>query len=195
MRMHKPGPARLFPGAALAVLSLLVLAVPVVARKSDKGDTKAVRTDLAEEIRHQLVMLPYYSVFDNLEFKIDDQGGVVLSGEVTRPTLKSDAEYVVRKVAGADKVVDKIEVLPLSNEDDRIRIAEYRAIFRNDQLDRYILQAIPPLHIIVKNGNVTLIGVVAREADKDVAGIVANTVPGVFSVTNKLLVEAKGASH
>jgi hyperosmotically inducible protein len=103
--------------------------------------------------------------------------------------LKSDAEGVVKNVEGVEKVVNNIEVLPLSPMDDRIRIATYRAIYGQTGLDRYALQAIPPIHIIVNSGNVTLTGVVATQADKDMAGVRANGVPGVFSVTNNLRVE------
>jgi hyperosmotically inducible protein len=143
---------------------------------------------IARETRHELVMLPYYGVFDDLAFKVDGST-VTLLGHVTRPTLKSDAENVVKKIEGVTRVNNQIEVLPLSPMDDRVRIAEYRAIYGQAGLDRYALQAVPPIHIIVKNGNVTLTGVVANQADKDMAGIRANGVPGVFSVTNNLMVE------
>jgi len=143
---------------------------------------------LVKEVRHELVMLPYYNVFDNLAFKVDGST-VTLMGQVTRPTLKSDAERVVKSIEGVDKVVNKIEVLPLSPNDERIRMAVYRAIYGNTSLQRYGLQAVPPIHIIVNNGNVTLEGVVANEADKNIANLQANGVPGVFSVKNNLRVE------
>ena len=152
--------------------------------ESDRGG----RTRVEREVRHELAMLPYYSVFDNLAFRVDD-GTVTLLGQVTRPTLKSDAENVVKRIEGVERVINKIDVLPPSPEDDRIRIATYRAIYGDPALNRYAHQAIPPIHIIVKNGNVSLEGVVATEADKNIAGIRANTVPGVFSVTNNLRVE------
>jgi hyperosmotically inducible periplasmic protein len=143
---------------------------------------------IQREVLHQLRMLPYYSVFDNLSFKV--QGNQVeLMGQVARPTLKSDAEGVVKHIEGVERVVNNIEVLPLSGFDDRTRLAEYRAIYWHQGLDRYALQAIPPIHIIVKNGNVTLVGVVANMMDKNLAGIQANGVSGVFSVTNNLQVE------
>jgi osmotically-inducible protein OsmY len=148
-----------------------------------------VRTRLMEEVRHQLVFLPYYGVFDNLAFEIKDIDTVVLIGQVTRPTLKSDAENVVRKIEAVGKVENKIEILPLSPNDDRIRIATYRAIYTKPGLDRYALRAVPPIHIIVKGGNVTLMGIVATEADKNLAGMMANGVSGVFKVTNDLRVE------
>jgi len=138
---------------------------------------------LVKEVRHELVMLPYYNVFDNLAFKVDGST-VTLMGQVTRPTLKSDAERVVKSIEGVDKVVNKIEVLPLSPNDERIRMAVYRAIYGNTSLQRYGLQAVPPIHIIVNNGNVTLEGVVATEADKNIANLQANGVQGVTQLTH-----------
>ena len=143
---------------------------------------------LEREVRHELVMLPYYGVFDNLAFKVDGSK-VTLLGEVTRPTLKSDAEGVVKRIEGVESVDNQIEVLPLSPNDDRIRMAVYRAVYRQASLSRYALQAIPPIHIIVKNGNVRLEGVVANDGDKNLAGIRAKGVSGVFRVDNNLRVE------
>lgn len=143
---------------------------------------------LEHQVRHELVMLPYYGVFDNLAYRVDGDT-VTLYGQVTRPTLKSDAGNVVKDIEGVKRVRNEIEVLPLSPNDDRIRIAEYRAIYSQPGLDRYALQAVPPIHIVVKNGNVTLVGVVASQADKDLAGIQAKGVPGAFSVTNNLRVQ------
>ena len=145
---------------------------------------------LEREVRHELLTLPYYGVFDNLAFKVDGYK-VTLLGEVTRPTLKSDAEAVVRKIEGVEGIDNRIEVLPLSPNDDRIRLAVYAAVYRQASLSRYALQAIPPIHLIVKNGNVRLEGVVDTEGDKNVAGIRAKGVSGVFSVTNNLRVEQR----
>ena len=143
---------------------------------------------LERELRHELVMLPYYSVFDHLAFQI--QGGtVILSGEVTRPTLKDDAERVVRRIEGVERVVNKIHVLPVSPFDDQIRIAAYRAIYGTPALNRFGHQAIPPIHIIVENGRVTLEGIAANENDRNLAYMKALEVPGAFSVTNHLMVE------
>src|SRR5512147_1252863 len=128
-------------------------------------------------------MLPYYGIFDNLAFKVEGYK-VTLMGEVTRPTLKSEAEAVVKKIEGVESVVNKIEVLPLSPNDDRIRLAVYRAVYGHASLSRYALQSVPPIHIIVRNGNVSLEGVVATDADKNIAGIQAKGVSGVFSVSN-----------
>ena len=145
---------------------------------------------LEKEVRHVLVMLPYYSVFDNLAFRVEGDK-VTLLGQVTRPTLKSDAQAVVKRIEGVETVVNNIEVLPVSPNDDRIRLATYRAIYSTQGLDRYALQAVPPIHIIVKGGHVTLEGVVANETDKNLAYLKANGVSGVFSVTNHLQVEKK----
>ena len=142
---------------------------------------------IVKEVRHELVMLPYYGVFDNLAYRVDGTK-VTLFGQVTKPTLKSDAERVVRKIEGVQNVDSEIEVLPLSPTDDRIRIATYRAIYSKPALQRYQMGAVPPIHIIVKNGNITLIGVVDSEADKNIAGLAANGVPGSFKVTNDLVV-------
>lgn len=143
-----------------------------------------------KEVRHELVMLPYYGVFDNLAYEITGNT-VTLSGQVTRPTLKNDAERAVKGIERVSRVINNIEVLPLSPNDDRIRVDVYRAIYRHNGLDRYSLQAVPSIHIIVKNGNVVLEGVVATQGDKDIANIQANSVSGVFSVVNQLKLEEK----
>jgi hyperosmotically inducible protein len=143
---------------------------------------------IAREVRHELVMLPYYGVFDDLGFKVNGSA-VTLLGRVTRPALKTDAENAVKRIEGVEKVENRIEVLPLSAMDDTTRIAEYRAIYGDPVLNRYALQAVPPIHIIVADGRVSLVGVVASQSDKDLAGIRANGVTGVFSVENNLTVE------
>ena len=146
----------------------------------------ATTARLERQVRHELVMLPFYGVFDNLAFQVSGGGTVTLKGQVTRPTLKSDAENVVKRIEGVEAVENEIEVLPVGGIDDRIRLATYRAIYGHDALNRYALRAVPTIHIIVKNGDVTLEGVVATEMDKNIAGIQANSVPGVFSVKNNL---------
>ena len=155
---------------------------------SASRDSGQARQRLEREIRHELVMLPFYSVFDNLQFSTDGHR-VELLGQVSRPTLKSAAERVVKNIEGVESITNKIEVLPVSSNDDRIRLAVYRAIYSNTVLQQYGLRSVPPIHIIVKNGNVSLQGVVARESDKNIAYLQANGVPGVFSVTNNLQVE------
>lgn len=145
---------------------------------------------LERHVRHELITLPYYNVFDWLEFRIAG-GTVTLTGEVARPTLKTSAERVVARIEGVHEVVNNIKVLPVSPNDDRIRLAVYRAIYHNSNFTRYAIRAVPPIHIVVKNGDVRLLGTVATEMDKEVAGLQANGVPGVFSVTNELHVESQ----
>lgn len=144
---------------------------------------------LQEQIRRELVTLPFYSVFDNFQYKLSNDGVVTLLGQVSRPTLKSSAENVVKKIEGVTKVVNEIEVLPVSSMDDRIRFATYRSIYGHSALQTLSIRAVPPIHIIVKNGNVTLEGVVATKLEKQVAGAQANSVSGVFGVKNNLRVE------
>ena len=146
------------------------------------------RQRIEREVRHELVMLPYYSVFDNLAFKVDGYN-VTLLGEVTRPTLKSGAEAAVKKIEGVEQVDNRIAVLPLSPADDRIRLATYRAIYGpTSPLFRYGHQAVPSIHIIVNRGHVALEGVVDSEGDKTLANLKANGVSGVFGVSNNLRV-------
>jgi hyperosmotically inducible periplasmic protein len=142
---------------------------------------------IVKEVRHELVMLPYYGVFDNLAYRVDGTK-VTLFGQVTQPTLKSDAERTVKRIEGVQSVDNEIEVLPLSPNDDQIRRAAYRQIYSQPGLQRYQMGAVPPIHIIVKNGNITLVGVVDSETDKNMANIAANGVPGAFKVTNDLVV-------
>jgi hyperosmotically inducible protein len=148
---------------------------------------------LKEEVRHELVTLPYYGVYDWLQAQAKPDGTVVLMGEVTRPTLKSDAEARVKKLEGATRVINKIEVLPLSPMDDDLRIALYRTLFRfNSPLFRYGNQSVPPIHIIVKNGRVVLKGVVLNQMDSQLAEMAARGVPGSFEVRNELQIEQRG---
>jgi hyperosmotically inducible periplasmic protein len=151
---------------------------------SQKGIDRITR-----EVRHELVMLPFYGVFDNLAYQVAPDGTVTLTGQVARPILKSDAENAVKRIEGVEKVVNNIEVLSVSPNDDRIRRAAYRAIYGNSVLSQYQLRAVPPIHIIVNRGHITLEGVVARQMDKQIAGMQANGVHGAFSVTNNLRVE------
>lgn len=140
------------------------------------------------EVRREIVTLPYYSLFDHFAFRVDGET-VTLVGKVSRPTLKSDAENVVKRIEGVEKVNNEIEVLPLSPNDDRLRLALYQAIYGHSALQTLAIRAVPPIHIIVENGNVTLEGVVANEMQKNIANAQANGVSGVFSVTNNLRVE------
>jgi len=172
----------IFVKISLAV-ALVAMSIPMFARTN----VSPVGT-LPDAVRHELVMLPYYSVFDDLQFTVDN-GVVTLGGDVTRPSLKSDAQNVVKRVPGVTKVVNNINVLPLSSMDNKIRVQAYRAIFGSAGLYRYAMGTIPAVHIIVNNGHVTLKGVVSNEGDKNLANIRANSIPGVFSVTNDLMVE------
>ena len=142
---------------------------------------------LVREVRHELIMLPYYGVFDTLSFRIEGRT-VILDGQVVEPVVKSDAGNSVKRIEGVEKVVNNIEVLPPSPMDDRIRRAVYRSIYSFGPLFKYGGMAVPPIHIIVKGGRVTLDGVVDSETDKNLAGMRANQVPGTFQITNNLRV-------
>lgn len=142
---------------------------------------------LTKQVHHNLATLPWYGVFDNLEYQVKGTE-VVLSGQVVDPVTKSDAANTVKRLEGVTNVVNNIKVLPLSSMDNQIRFAEYRAIYSEPALSRYGMGAIPSIHIIVANGHVALEGVVDNAADRDVAALRANTVSGVFSVTNNLRV-------
>jgi hyperosmotically inducible periplasmic protein len=169
--------------AAAFLFTMLFSAMPGLA-----NPTTAETEKMTKKVRKELVTLPFFSVFDNLAFKIEE-GTVTLYGQVTRPTLRKDAERVVERIAGVEEVVNEIEVLPLSNFDNQIRFATYRAVYRQPGLDRLSFQANPPIRIIVKNGNVTLEGVVNNKGDATRAFIAANGVSNVFSVKNNLRVE------
>jgi hyperosmotically inducible protein len=143
---------------------------------------------IVKEVRHELVMLPQLSVFDNLAYKVDGST-VTLLGQVRNAVLKDEAEHAVKHIEGVEKVDNQIEILPASFNDDRIRRQVARAIFNEPRLFNYAIQSNPPIHIIVKNGRVDLEGVVHDQGDKNVAGIMANGVPGVFAVQNNLQVE------
>jgi hyperosmotically inducible protein len=162
----------------LALAAVALTAAPILAKDS-------APRPLEDQVRHELLILPYYSIFDNLSFRVDGST-VWLSGDVRMPFMKSDAEKVVKRIAGVTRVVDDIRVLPLSPFDNRIRAAEYRAVFGYAGLYRYAMGANPSIRIIVDNGHVTLVGFVGSQADKNLAGIRANGVPGVFSVRNDL---------
>jgi len=142
---------------------------------------------IQKEVLHELTMLPYITVFDNLAFKVEGDK-VILLGQVTRPVLKSDAEKAVKSVEGVEAVDNQIEVLPTSINDDRLRRQLFRAVYGFGPLEKYDMGVIKPIRIIVRNGRVTLEGIVDSQADKDSAGIRANGVSGVFSVTNNLRV-------
>ena len=172
--------------------SVLALAIALLSGQPLAGQRAATprgEERLIREVRHELVMLPYYTVFDNLEYRVRGYE-VTLSGQVTQPSLKSDAEHSVRRIEGVEKVVNNIEVLPPSPFDDRIRRAVFRALFsENSPLFRYGWSVVPSMHIIVKGGRVTLAGVVDNGTDRNTAILLANQVSGTFSVTNNLEVK------
>jgi hyperosmotically inducible protein len=172
----------------LVVLSLLALVSLGPAQEAPPQQPSAKSQDrITKEVRHELLMLPYFGVFDNIAFKVDGSN-VTLLGQVVRPSLKSDAENAVKHIEGVDKVDNQIEVLPPSAADDRIRIRLFRSIYQYPSLQKYALGVQKPIRIIVKNGHVSLEGVVDSDADKNLAGMRANGVPGTFSVTNNLQV-------
>lgn len=157
-----------------------------LAQRSSESSGRTVER-VTKEVRHELLLLPNLGVFDHLAFKVDGYS-VTLLGTVTRPTLKSDAENVVKGIEGVEKVDNQIEVLPPSPMDDGLRVQLFQAIYGYAPLQRYALSVNKPIQIIVKSGHVTLEGVVDSEADKNAAGIRANGVPGIFSVDNNLTV-------
>jgi hyperosmotically inducible protein len=163
--------------AALVAAAALVPAAP-----------NGTLSPLENKVRHELVMLPYLNVFDDISFRVDGNT-VTLFGEVTQPILKSDAGNVVKRVEGVARVENQIEVLPLSSFDDGIRLRTARAIYGYAPLQRYGMGAQPSIHIIVKNGNVTLAGFVSTDMDKQLAYMRASAVPGAFAVVNQLQIE------
>jgi hyperosmotically inducible periplasmic protein len=172
-------------------MSLVLLSfalVPSMIAQTELGQSVSPsEARIQKEVRHELLMLPYFSVFDYIAFQVKGDT-VTLQGEVTRPTLKSDAENVVKHIEGVQQVINNIEVLPPSPMDDQLRLALYRAIYGYPALEKYALGVQKPIRIIVKNGRVTLEGVVDTETDKNLVTVRANSVPGVFSVTNNLQV-------
>jgi hyperosmotically inducible protein len=176
----------------LSLVLILGLAGGVAAATNSDAKTAitpAQRQEwITEQVRHKLAMIPYYSVFDILEYKVDGDT-VTLMGEVRRPVIKDEAESSVKHIEGVKMVRNQIEVLPPSPFDDRLRRAEYRSIYSFGPLQPYALGVNPGIHIIVKNGDVTLEGSVTSKGDWNAANVRAHMVPGVFSVTNNLRVE------
>jgi hyperosmotically inducible protein len=170
------------PVLLAGLLVLVTLGAAQDAQPSAKSQDRIVK-----EVRHELLMLPYFGVFDYIAFKVDG-GNVTLLGSVVKPVTKSDAENAVKHIEGVDRVDNQIEVLPPSSMDDGLRRRLFRAIYQYPALQRYELGVQKPIRIIVKNGRVSLEGVVDTEADKNLVGLRANGVPGIFSVTNNLQV-------
>ncbi len=172
---------------------VVVLAASVAPLPAQTPSAAATRAEerIAKEVRHEILMLPYYNVFDFIAFKVNGYN-VTLMGQVTRPTLKSDTGNVVKRIEGVEKVDNQIEVLPPSPMDDGLRLRLFRAIYGYAPLEKYALGTIKPIRIIVKSGRVILEGVVDNETDKNLANIRANGVSGIFSVTNNLQVVKPG---
>jgi hyperosmotically inducible protein len=166
------------------VTILLAVSTFSLAQDRDQPSSRS-QERIIKEVRHELLMLPWFGVFDNIAFKVEGST-VTLYGQVVRPSLKSDSENAVKHIEGVEKVINQIEVLPTSPMDDGLRLQLYRAIYGYPALEKYALGVQKPIRIIVKNGHVTLEGVVDSEADKNLAGLRANGVPGIFSVTNNL---------
>ena len=159
--------------------------------QSNKTFSPKAQERITKEVRHQILSLPDFGTFDNIVFKLNGYD-VILYGQVVQPILKDDAAKVIRKIEGVERVENHIEVLPTSGNDDRLRRDLFIAIYRYGPLQHYGVGSNRPIRIIVNHGNVALEGVVDREADKNMAGIRANGVPGVFSVKNNLVVPGKG---
>jgi len=171
------------------LMTLMFLLAPAL---SAFANIPQVNPRLVKQIRHELATLPYYGVFDWLEFELKPDNTVVLRGYVTRPTTKSDAEARVKDIEGVKDVINEIQVLPVSPNDDRLRIALYRQLYNWDSpLFRYATQAIPSIHIIVDRGRATLKGIVANSSDAQIAYMRARSVPGLFEVKNELTIESE----
>jgi hyperosmotically inducible periplasmic protein len=171
----------------ISLAAVVVLSLAGSAQEAQREPTARAQERITKEVRHELLMLPYLNVFDWLTYKVDGYD-VTLYGQVTRPSLKPDAERAVKHIEGVEKVDNQIEVLPTSPMDDRLRMRLFNAIYRYPALQKYSLGVQKPIRILVKNGHVTLEGVVDNDGDKNFAGIRANGVPGIFSVTNNLQV-------
>jgi hyperosmotically inducible protein len=168
------------------VVALLSFATLGLTQDRNQPSAKS-QERITREVRHELLMLPYFGVFDSIAYKVDGST-VTLLGQVVRPVTKSDAESAVKHIEGVEKVDNQIEVLPPSPMDDGLRKRLFREIYGYPALEKYALGVQKPIRIIVKNGRVTLEGVVDNDADKNLAGLRANGVPGIFSVTNNLQV-------
>ena len=175
---------------SLPILLLLAVALMLSTASAQTKPPANFTKRVQKEVTHQILMLPYYGVFDAIGFKVDGYN-VILFGHVATPSLKSDAEHAIKKIEGVEKVDNRIEVLPPSPMDDGLRRQLYRAIYGYDPLQHYGVGSNRPIHIIVDHGHVTLEGVVDSATDRNLAYIRANGVPGVFSVTNNLQLPAK----
>ena len=173
----------------LVTFALAVMMIFALPGSGSFAASAAQSPKIIKEVRHELATLPYYGVFDWLEYEVTADNTVILRGQVVRPTTKSDAEARVKDIEGVSRVVNEIEVLPVSPNDDRLRVALYRAIYGwNSPLFRYGHQSVPPIHIVVKNGRATLKGIVDSKGDANLAYVKARGVPGLFDVKNELVV-------
>lgn len=170
----------------LTVLGTLALALSFSLPNAVAADRGTERIE--NQVRHELNMLPYVNAFDYLSYTVDENGVVTLSGEVTNPVVSSDAFNSVKRIEGVERVENQIKVLPPSFMDDGLRVRLFRTIYGYPTLQKYSLGVLKPIRIIVNGGHVTLVGVVDSKMDKQVAGIRANSVPGIFSVDNQLKV-------
>jgi hyperosmotically inducible protein len=175
----------------LALVAVFVISAPVSIGARRTPERTVNNQQLVKKIRKELVTLPYYGVFDNLAFQVNGST-VTLYGEVVRPTTKSDAEHRIARLSGVTRVINRINVLPLSSFDDSIRQRTYRELVRTGSLYRYFQGANPSIHIVVDRGRVTLEGVVGNTMDAQLAYMAARRVPGSFAVTNHLTVEERG---
>ena len=170
-------------------MTALLAGAGIAAAASTGSNGPQTDTDIAKHVRHEIVMYPYYSIWDDVSFRVDN-GAVELSGAVNQPFKKSDIQRLVQRVPGVASVTNDLRVLPLSPNDDRLRLQVARAIFRDPSFTRYALSAVPSIHIIVDNGHVTLTGVVATDMEKQIAGMRASSAGLSFGpVTNNLQVE------
>lgn len=169
----------------MAVAALLVGSASLASAENSAVVPVVTQSRAEKQIQHNLMMLPYFTPFDDVKFALNGDT-VTLTGAVLTEQRKKDAEWAVKQVESVAKVNDQIEVLPASFFDDRLRIALARAIYGYGPLERYDLGTVAPIRIIVKNGHATLEGVVANQMDKILVNMRANQVPGLFSVTNDL---------
>jgi hyperosmotically inducible protein len=186
------------PQLFLATLFALCTAGAAMASATDQisqpvalNVNSSLEQRLSGDVHHQLALIPQFTIFDNLAYRVDG-GTVTLYGQVRNAIIKDEAQSSIQHLEGVDRVVNQIEILPASFNDDRIRRQVARAVFNDPRMSTYAIQPVPPIHIIVKNGHVSLDGVVRTQTDKDDAFIRANGVPGVFSVKNNLQVEQRG---
>ena len=170
------------------LLVLAIAAMEAVASAQEHAPTQKAVDRITKEVRHELLMLPRLDVFDNLAYTVDGYN-VTLYGAVRTPSVKSDAESAVKRIEGVEKVDNRIQVLPPSPSDDRIRLELYRSIYGYPPLQRYAMGVVKPIRIVVKGGRVELDGVVGSAGDKQLVEVRAKSVPGIFSVTNNLQVE------